>query len=267
MAASTASIRSSIQDGSAAAKFRGIVHKEYHRWYTGRLGLELGVVVYGHWGPPLIGFPTSAGDEWELEHQGLIGSLSDLIDAGRVKFFSVNSANFATLYNKHAHPFHRSYMQAQFDAYIRFEVVPYVQNHCQSGDILISTMGASFGAYHAANTLFKHPDVIRRCFALSGVYDIRNFMDGMYDDNTYFNNPVDYLSSLSDPAILSQLSRCDIHIVTGHGPWENSGPSYHLSSILAGKGIPHHLDDWGAEGGHDWPYWKNQMHEYISRLF
>ena len=35
--------------------------REYHRWYSHRLGLELGVVVYGHWGPPLLGFPTSAG--------------------------------------------------------------------------------------------------------------------------------------------------------------------------------------------------------------
>jgi len=41
--------------------------REYHRWHSPRLGIELGVVVYGHWGPPLLGFPTSAGDEWELE--------------------------------------------------------------------------------------------------------------------------------------------------------------------------------------------------------
>ena len=169
--------------------------REYHRWYSHRLGLEMGVVVYGHWGPPLLGFPTSAGDEWELEGQGLIGSLAPLIDAGRVKFFSVNSVNSAGFYNKGAHPFHRSYVQAQFDAYVREEVVPFIRDNCQSWDIAISTMGASFGAYHAANTLFKHPDVVRRCFALSGVYDMKNFMDGMYDDNTYFNNPVDYLSN------------------------------------------------------------------------
>ena len=173
--------------------------REYHRWYSHRLGMELGVVVYGHWGPPLLGFPTSAGDEWELEGQGLIGSLAPLIDAGRVKFFSVNSVNWAGLYNKSAHPFHRSYVQSQFDAYVREEVVPFIWDNCQSPGLAISTMGASFGAYHAANTLFKHPDVIRRCFALSGVYDIRGFMSGMYDDNTYFNNPVDYLANLSDP--------------------------------------------------------------------
>jgi len=227
----------------------------------------MGVRVYGHWGPPLLGFPTSAGDESELEGQGLIGGLADLIDAGRVKFFTINSVNSAGFYNKGAHPFHRSYVQAQFDAYVREEAVPFIQQHCQTPGMAISTMGASFGAYHAANTLFKHPDVVRRCFALSGVYDIRNFMDGMYDDNTYFNNPVDYLSNLTDAHLLERLSRCDIHIATGCGPWENSGPSYRLAEILAAKKIPHHLDDWGPQGGHDWPYWKHQMREYITRLF
>ena len=180
------------------------MQREYHRWYSHRLGLDMGVVVYGHWGPPLIGFPTSAGDEWELENQGLIGSLADLIDGGRVKIFSVNSVNFAGLYNKGVHPFHRSWMQSQFDAYMRNEVVPFIHDNCKSPGIAISTMGASFGAYHAANTLLKHPDVVRRCFALSGVYDIKGFMDGMYDDNTYFNNPVDYLANISDPHVLGQ---------------------------------------------------------------
>ena len=99
--------------------------REYHRWYSSRLGIDLGVVVYGHWGPPLMGFPTSAGDEWELENQGMIGALSDFIDAGRIKFFSVNSVNHHGLFNRGAHPFHRSYMQAMFDEYLREEVVPF----------------------------------------------------------------------------------------------------------------------------------------------
>lgn len=250
-----------------SSNHKGTMKREYHRWYSHRLGFELGVVVYGHWGQPLIGFPTSAGDEWELENQSMIGALAPLIDAGRVKFFSVNSVNFAAFYNKGAHPFHRSWMESQFDSYFRYEVIPFVYDNCKSHDLLISTMGASFGAYHAANSLFKHPDVVRRCFALSGVYDIKSFMDGLYDDNTYFNNPVDYLCNLSDPNVLGQLSHCDIHIATGSGPWENSGPSYRLSHILSSKGIRHSLDDWGPEGGHDWPYWKHQMWEYVSRLF
>ncbi len=147
--------------------------REYHRWYSDRLGMELGVVVYGHWGPPLLGFPTSAGDEWELEGQSMVGALADFLDAGKIKFFSVNSINGHSFYNKSAHPFHRSHVQVVFDSYLREEVVPFIWNNCQSPGIAISTMGASFGAYHAANSLFKHPDVIKRCFAMSGVYDLR----------------------------------------------------------------------------------------------
>jgi esterase/lipase superfamily enzyme len=243
------------------------MHREYHRWYSHRVGMDMGVVAYGHYGMPLVGFPTSAGDEWELENQGLVGALAPLIDAGRVKFFSVNSVNHATFYNKRAHPFHRSYMQSQFDGYMREEVVPFIWDSCKTHGLAISTMGASFGAYHAANTLFKHPDVFKRCFALSGVYDIRGFMSGMYDDNTYFNNPVDYLANLTDGHALWLLAQCDIHIATGSGPWEHSGPSYRLSHVLGSRGIHHNLDDWGPQGGHDWPYWKHQMWEYVNRLF
>ncbi|HEY2462268.1 MAG TPA: alpha/beta hydrolase-fold protein [Candidatus Acidoferrum sp.] len=239
---------------------------EYRRWYSSRLEMDLGVVVYGHWGSPLVGFPTSAGDEWELEGQGMIGALADFIDAGKIKVFSINSVNGASFYNKGAHPFHRSYVQAMFDSYLREELVPFIWDNCQSR-VAISTMGASFGAYHAANSLFKHPDVIKRCFAMSGVYDVKNFMDGMYDDNLYFNNPVDYLPNISDWGALGELSTCDIHITTGTGPWEKSGPTYRLSEILSQKGIRHSLDDWGSQGGHDWPYWKHQMREYIGRLF
>jgi esterase/lipase superfamily enzyme len=89
-------------------------------------------------------------------------------------------------------------------------------------------------------------------------------MDGAYDDNFYFNNPVDYLSNLSDPSALAALASCEIHIATGTGPWEQSGESYRLSGILQSRGIRHHLDDWGPQGGHDWPYWKNQLRKYLG---
>jgi esterase/lipase superfamily enzyme len=156
-------------------------------------------------------------------------------------------------------------MQRQYDAYIRHEVIPFIRANCQSPDIPVWTMGASLGAYHAANTLFKYPDVVKRCFALSGVYDMKRFMNGDYDDNFYFNNPVDYLANASDPWLLGHLATCDIHIATGSGAWEQRGDSYRLSQILTSRGIGHHLDDWGPLGGHDWPYWKHQMREYLAR--
>ena len=61
------------------------------RWYSHRLGREMGVVVHGHYGPPMIAFPTTGGDEWEYERQGVIGAMAGAIDAGRVKVFCVNT--------------------------------------------------------------------------------------------------------------------------------------------------------------------------------
>jgi esterase/lipase superfamily enzyme len=225
----------------------------------------MGVVVYGHWGSPLLVFPTSGGDEWEMDRQGMISALAPFLDEGRVKIFAVTAAYAESFLNRDAHPLHRSHVQVQYDGYVRHEVVPFIHQHCESTTIPIATMGASLGAYHAANSLLKHPDVIKRCYALSGVYDMRRFMDGEYDDNLYFNNPVDYVANLDDQAVLTALATCEIHLSTGHGPWEDKGPTYRMSEILASKGIVHALDDWGTMGGHDWPYWKHQMREYLSR--
>jgi esterase/lipase superfamily enzyme len=239
---------------------------EHHHWYSPRLGWEMGVAVFGHWGPPLLAFPTSHGNEWELEHRSLMRAIEEFVDGGRVKVFCVGSNNHDSFYNREAHPLHRSWRQRMFDEYIREEVFPFISNHCRTADIPIATYGASLGAYHAANTLLRHPDRVKRCYAFSGLYDLKRFMDGMYDENFYFNNPVDYLPGLSDPYLLRALSTCEIHIATGSGPWEDSSHSYRLSEILRQRGIQHHLDDWGPLGGHDWPYWKHQMREYVSRL-
>lgn len=226
----------------------------------------MGISVYGHYGAPLLFFPTSLGDEWEHENQGMISTLSPFIDQGRIKIFCVRSVTADGLFNKRAHPLHRSWVLRCYDAYIRHEVIPFIHHHCR-GLLPVAVMGASLGAYHAANTIFKYPDAVKRCFALSGVYDMKRSMDGFYDDHFYFNNPVDYLPNLSDPWALGNLASCDIRIVTGHGPFEDSGPSYELAGILRAKGIPHSLDDWGAQGGHDWPYWHHQMWTYCSQLY
>lgn len=226
----------------------------------------MGLRVYGHWGAPFLVFPTSGGDEGEYERFGMLDAIGHHVDDGRIKLFCVGSINSESWDNKGAHPRHRSWVQAMFDAYITEEVVPFIYDHCQSPGIAITSTGASLGAYHAANSLLKHPTVFRRCLALSGVYDLRSYMDGDYDDNFYYNNPVDYVPGLPDHDV-EELARDDIRLVTGTGPWEDRGPTYQLSEVLSARGIVHSVDDWGPEGGHDWPFWTRQMNDYVSRLY
>jgi esterase/lipase superfamily enzyme len=247
--------------------FSQAMHRDHHRWYSHRLNRDMGVAVYGHYGMPILAFPTSCGDEHEQEGQGMIRTLGPYLEEGRLRIFCINGVQSDSFNNKSAHPFHRSWMQAQYDDYVASEVFPFIDSQCQTPGIPITTYGASLGAYHAANTLFKHPDRVKRCYALSGVYDMRDSMDGMYDDNFYFNNPIDYMANQNDPWFLQQYASCDIHLATGCGPWENSGPTYQMSAVLASRGIAHHLDDWGPKGGHEWPYWHHQMWEYVGAHF
>lgn len=238
---------------------------EHHSWHSPRLGHEMGVAVFGHYGLPMLAFPTSHGDEWELQRKGMLDVIGDVIDAGRIKVFCVGSNNSDSFLNTDAHPSHRSWRQRLFDEYLREEVIPFIHAHCQSPGIPITTMGASLGGYHAANTLFRYPHLVRRCYAMSGIYDLRRFMSGGWDENFYFHNPVDYMANLADPWLLEQLASCEIRLITGSGPHEESRYSYEMSAILSRKGIGHHLDDWGPRGGHDWPYWKDMLREYVSR--
>jgi hypothetical protein len=136
--------------------------------------------------------------------------------------------------------------------------VPFIWSHCKSQTIGIATAGMSLGAYYAANAVFKYPDVFKRCYAISGVYDMKRFMDGVHDENFYYNNPVDYLANLSDPWHYAHYASCDIRIVTGTGPYENPEASYQLAAVLRARNIPHALDDWGAQGGTTGP-WKTMM--------
>lgn len=243
------------------------MHVERHGWYTHRLGREMSLTVHGHYGLPILVFPTASGNEREWEDRGLVGALAHHLDGGRVKLYCVGCVNQDVFQDTAQHPGHRTWLLEQYDGYVTHEVVPFVHDHCRTPGIAIATAGASLGAFHAVNVLLKHPDVFRRCLALSGVYDMRSAFAGYYDDNLYFNNPVDYAASLTDPYYLGHLGGCDIHLSTGHGPWEDSAPTYRLSEVLSARGIPHFVDNWGAEGGHDWPFWRNQMDLYVGRLF
>jgi esterase/lipase superfamily enzyme len=243
------------------------MRRERHGWYSAGLGRQMDILVYGSYGYPLVVFPTSMGNEWEYEDREMIAAIADIIDAGRVKVFCVNSVNGDTWGSDTAHPRHKSWLQARYDDYMAQEVAPFIHHECRTPGIAITTTGSSMGAYHAVNTLLKHPELYRRTIAMSGAYDLRKFMAGEFDDNAYFNNPASYIPNLDDPWYLYHLGQCDIRLVTGTGPWEDSGPTYALADVLGAKGIHNWVDNWGAEGGHDWPYWKKMIREYVSQMF
>ena len=225
------------------------------------------IAVYGHYGFALLMFPTAAADYLEYERFQLIDSIRWFIDSGRVKAFSVNSINSESWLNAHVPPPYRALRHQQYNQYIVDEVVPFIRNHC-SNETMIITTGASLGALHAANTLFRRPDIFAGTIAMSGSYDIKAYADGYYDDNCYFNSPVDYLANLNDEGLLAALrAKQHIYLLSGQGSYEAPERSRQLGEILASKGIPHHVDLWGHDIGHDWPTWRQMLPHVLGTKF
>lgn len=239
--------------------------REIRSWYSHRLGMEMPVVQYGHWGHALLMLPTANADFLEHERFGLIDSISHLIHAGRVRVFSINSINGHAWMNNHV-PFHeKSNRQAAYSAYIEWEVVPFIRDCLKDGGARIGISGASFGAFHAANQFFRRPDLFDCLIGMSGFYDLSWLLDGYSDENVYFNNPMWYLHNLGDGGVLDTLRhRSQIHIITGQGAWEVPNASRRLSGVLNSKGIPHNLDLWGHDVPHDWPSWKRMLPHYLG---
>jgi esterase/lipase superfamily enzyme len=236
-------------------------------WHSPSLGRNMEIVAYGHYGFPLLLFPTAAADFLEYERFYLIDAMREPIESGKVKVFSINSINRMSWLNPKVHPKEKGIRQAEYNSYITNEVVPYIWTSLR-GRAGVITAGASLGAFHCANQLFRRPDLFDGMIAMSGSYDIRGYYDGdYYDDNVYFNNPVDYLPNLDDHSVSLLSQKRHIHIVTGQGDYENPDASRRLSAILSEKGIPHELDLWGHDMAHDWPTWRDMVKYYLSTKF
>src|SRR3712207_7817325 len=55
------------------------------------LSLHDALPIYGHWGRPVLAFPAEAGRAPDFESWGMIDAVGDLIEAGRVKVYCVDT--------------------------------------------------------------------------------------------------------------------------------------------------------------------------------
>ena len=225
------------------------------------------IVTYGHYGFGLLLLPTAAADYLEYERFQLIDVLRPLIEGGKIKVFSVNSINSESWLNSNMHPRHKAMRHTQFNDYIYNEVVPYMKTHT-SPETPIVISGASLGALHSANLFFKRPDLIDGLIAMSGNYDLSTYTKGYHDEDVYFNSPMQYLPNLDDNHFLPMLQKKKhIYILTGSGNYETPEASQAFSRVLNAKGIPHELDIWGNDMGHDWPTWRAMLPHFLETRF
>lgn len=244
------------------------MRKEVHRWYSPRIGKEMPIAVYGHYGFPLLMIPTAMADFEEYERFHLLTVMKPYIEAGKVKVFSIDSVNAHTWMNTKIPVSERARKHEFFDRYVTQEVVPFIWAHQGGNKRGIVTTGASMGAFHAVNLLLRHPDLFDGTIGMSGAYDLEAWTGGYMDTNVYFNSPLAYMPNLNGGPHLDLLrQKRDIHILTGTGAYEAPGQSRRLAEILWSKGIHCNLDMWGPDMRHDWPTWRAMMPLYLANAF
>ena len=177
--------------------------REIAGWHSPILGQHMPIVSYGHWGHPVLLFPTAAADFLENERFGLTGALQPALDEGRVRVFSINSINNQAWMDRGLPVPEQARRQALYARYVEEEVVPFIRQVCESPDLRIATSGARASAPSmAVNTLLRRPDLFDATIAMSGFYDLGpDYLQGYGDDICYFNNPASYLPSLQGESL------------------------------------------------------------------
>lgn len=224
--------------------------------------------AYGHWGAPLIVFPTAAGMAHEWDQQGMVGALWPWIERGDIKLYCVESNVAEAWTQSHSDPRWRIWRHHLYEQFVLRTLVPFVRHDCRSPDMRIGLAGASMGAMYASTLALKHPDLFWWALCLSGRYEVRSFTGGLDNSDVYFNNPLAFVHNLHGSG-LEHARQTALTLVVGQGQWENNctEETIALAQALRSKQIPHELDLWGHDVSHEWHWWRRQATHHIGRRF
>jgi esterase/lipase superfamily enzyme len=227
----------------------------------------MAIRAYGHYGMPMIVFPTSGGRYFEYEDFGMIEAIRPFIEQGRLKVYAVDSVDRQSWLDRDLPPQERVRRHNLYDRYIAKEVVPFIHAHCR-GVLPILTTGCSLGAYHAANFFFRYPQLFGGMISLSGVYRAAFSVGEYMDSDIYFHSPIDYLAGMQNPRDIERYRHAKMVFCVGMGAWEDRmiRDTKRIEGIIRQKGIPAHIDYWGHDVEHHWYWWRKQMPYFLSKI-
>lgn len=235
------------------------------RWTVPWLDRPLEAGRYGRWGAPVIFFPTGGAPWQDCESFGMVGALSPLIEAGRIKLYAVDAVNRDAWTRQDLPPWHKAWLQARYDEWLVSTLVPAIWRDC-NGRLPIVVAGASLGAYQALNALTKHPELFSAGVGMSGTYVLDRRVGDWRGDDYYFNQPVQFVPHLGEGPQLQALRRRHFQFGLGSGPHESPDYTWWAADVLGRKGIPNHVEVWGAGSDHDWPTWHAMLPRFLDRL-
>jgi esterase/lipase superfamily enzyme len=231
------------------------------------MGRRMHLWKFGHFGTPVLVFPTAAGFAHEWKHHGMVDALADLIGRGKIKLYCPESNVAEAWTRKDSDPAWRMERHATYERWVMDVLVPYIYADCNSSGLPIAVTGSSLGGFYAATFALKHPETFKWALAMSGRYEMRHFTGGYDSPAVYFNNPLAFVPNLGG-AHLERVKQTHITLVCGQGLWEEGciEETRALAHVFRRKGIPHDEDIWGHDVRHDWSWWVRQAQYHMHRV-
>ena len=229
---------------------------------------EVLAVRWGHFGTPVLLFPTAGGDAEECERFKMLVVLRPLVEGGRIKVYACDSVGGQALTERKEQPvgyFPR--MQNLFDRFVAEELVPWIREDCRTPDIGILAAGASIGAFNAVAAVCRHPEIFTKAIGMSGTYDVSKWLEKEdVDQEFYFASPMHFLPNLGESPALKKLKERFVLLATGEGDYEDPDNSRRMARVLESRGVPHRFDSWGKEYRHDWTTWREMLPKYLEEM-
>ena len=245
------------------------MRRRYEKIYSPALGRDVEVLAFGHFGAPLIAFPSGGGRYHDFEDNGMIGAVSHLIEAGKIKVYCTDGIDKESWLNRHIEPHWRAVRHNAFQDYFVNNLVPAIRFDCNDTTQRIGLIGCSLGAYHAANFALKFPHIFHYSLCMSGRYNLDDFGGTGDSQDLYFNNPLAYGYNLHGDALNHIRYNTHLALVCGQGAWEGNclTETHALADILLSKGISHERDIWGFDVEHHWHWWRKQIVYHLEKTF
>ena len=89
-------------------------------WYSERVGRYMNIKVYGWGGTPMLGIPCQDSMSNNYADFGMIDTISDYINDGRIQFFCVDTVDKDSWSDLDGDKGHRAWMQEMYFQYILF---------------------------------------------------------------------------------------------------------------------------------------------------
>jgi esterase/lipase superfamily enzyme len=151
------------------------MNERYIKWWTAYLSREFEMLVFGDGrGLPLILFPTSFGRYSQNKDFHIIDAIAPYIDGGKVTVYCPDAIDLESFYNKAIHPADRMRTHNAYENVIVRDVFDFARR--EGSCHRVGVCGASLGAYHALNIVFRHPDAVSHLISMSGAFDISDFL-------------------------------------------------------------------------------------------